>query len=751
MEVAPARNPNDIVPAAGVDNGRDCPPTDGGDDTTTDADDACDGDDGDDAGGADQGPSGDGVFHYPFPDSTTAVACACGRYAPPSRQSAPLLHSLRARQLANPPRRRAALPPVTDGVAALLARPVADIVAVRDEWVRACQRQPDQLADTDDDLGGGAPPIDAVGPGVVVDYGPPPPNAWDDALDVVRRSDAGELRTPSGGTWRFTPSQRTAFLLCAEWVARCKDAARRLPWDDPGFPAPLRAVIIGPAGSGKTFLWRVLADFVNRHVKPADGAGKDATRFTAFTNSAAAIGKGSTVHSSAKIQVAGGRRRGGRRDQARQSALRGQTRVELQSIWAPVRVLWVDEISMIPGALFSHLSARVGDARGVHPAWSLGGIGAVLSGDWLQYAPVGGASLLSAAAASLGDDEGVSPDQSRAAHGRSVYCDEYRSVVQLQGNKRCDEALASVLTSLRRIRSRELPGKRGSARWKPIRGLTPAAKRALAARVLEAAGTPDPRLAEPAFADEDARYIVPLHAQRVQLSYDRTLADARAAGRPVLLCPALDHSPQQDESYYRTIASVPTPPRRLPGMLPLVVGLTYTLRAVVSREHLLAPGTEVVLEGVVHRGGAPPTAGPGAEVPLRRQPALLLVRLPGATWQITDVMAPGGAWPPGVWPLRPDVAHDCELRDPFRAGATLPSFTRSQFPLLPASVLTGRMAQGTRINFPQARRCELPEQLQDFLWGHEGWKVVTHAKGSRFARCCWRRRARHTRVPMPIG
>ncbi len=166
VEVAPARNPNDVVPEAGVDGGRDCPPGDDGDDSAADADDGSDGDD--DGAPAARGTQEEGMFHYPFPDSATAAACARGRYTPPSRQSAPLLDDLRHRQDAHGLQRSVSLPPVTDGVAALLARPVAGVVAAADEWQRACQRPADEPLD-EDDLGGAAPPVDAVGPSVDIE------------------------------------------------------------------------------------------------------------------------------------------------------------------------------------------------------------------------------------------------------------------------------------------------------------------------------------------------------------------------------------------------------------------------------------------------------------------------------------------------------------------------------------------------------------------------------------------------------
>ena len=98
---------------------------------------------------------------------------------------------------------------------------------------------------------------------------------------------------------------------------------------------------------------------------------------------------------------------------------------------------------------------------------------------------------------------------------------------------------------------------------------------ALRGRVIRADGA-DARLAGPAFARGDARYIVPLHAERVDITLARAVADATATGQPVLLCPALDHCAGQGEEFYRMAQSAPAPPKRLPGVVVLVVGQRYS-------------------------------------------------------------------------------------------------------------------------------------------------------------------------------
>ncbi|MCP4494714.1 MAG: hypothetical protein GY820_46540 [Gammaproteobacteria bacterium] len=90
----------------------------------------------------------------------------------------------------------------------------------------------------------------------------------------------------------------------------------------------------------------------------------------------------------------------------------------------------------------------------------------------------------------------------------------------------------------------------------------------------------DPRLDAPPFTSAGARTIVTRHAARLELGMDRAIADARAAGVPLLLCVAADRAGARSEGYYRALAAIPNANRtkRLQGTLPLLVGAGYILR-----------------------------------------------------------------------------------------------------------------------------------------------------------------------------
>ena len=106
-------------------------------------------------------------------------------------------------------------------------------------------------------------------------------------------------------TARLSPTQRLALYLVADWAERVVAArAEGLEPGDPTYPAPLRLVVTGAAGSGKTFLFLRCREFVGHHL------GEDSVDFRAFTNAASVAGGGGTVHAGGKIAVArGGRER----------------------------------------------------------------------------------------------------------------------------------------------------------------------------------------------------------------------------------------------------------------------------------------------------------------------------------------------------------------------------------------------------------------------------------------------------------
>lgn len=128
--------------------------------------------------------------------------------------------------------------------------------------------------------------------------------------------------------------------------------------------------ITGAAGTGKSFLLSTLIDRLRERMK-----AKDQLAVTASTGIAAVNIGGVTLHRFAGIGV----------DPTKYGT---NARLYKSNAWRQVRVLIIDEISMISAELFDALADIAADLRREHRQ-PFGGIQLVVAGDFLQLAPIG--------------------------------------------------------------------------------------------------------------------------------------------------------------------------------------------------------------------------------------------------------------------------------------------------------------------------------------------------------------------------
>ncbi len=120
--------------------------------------------------------------------------------------------------------------------------------------------------------------------------------------------------------------------------------------------------------------------------------------------------------------------------------VRGAQRELLESMWEGRSLVWLDEISMVSRDLLSRFSRRLGVSVDNHDA-SFGGLGMVLSGDFLQHFPIPASTSLaldvarrapSRAAAARGTSD-TDPERTEQRDGRRIYRDEQGTVGECPG------------------------------------------------------------------------------------------------------------------------------------------------------------------------------------------------------------------------------------------------------------------------------------------------------------------------------
>ena len=137
--------------------------------------------------------------------------------------------------------------------------------------------------------------------------------------------------------------------------------------------SPFQIFFTGPAGCGKTFVIKLIMEIYNRF-SDNDGYG-NACITCASTGKAAVAIDGSTVHTALKITI---------------SALLPLSSELLQlyrCLFKYVRVLIIEEVSMISAELLSEMDSRLKQIAGNHNI-DFGGLDVILIGDLRQLPPV---------------------------------------------------------------------------------------------------------------------------------------------------------------------------------------------------------------------------------------------------------------------------------------------------------------------------------------------------------------------------
>ncbi|CAN0557378.1 unnamed protein product, partial [Laminaria digitata] len=132
---------------------------------------------------------------------------------------------------------------------------------------------------------------------------------------------------------------------------------------------PLRMMVLGTAGTGKSWLVNALSHLLGPRVRCA-----------APTGIAAFVIGGSTLHSLLKLPIRGGR------------LLQGESLNKIQISLRGVQYLVIDELSMVSQAQFAWVGRRLRQATGKTEEL-FGGMSVIMTGDPGQLPPVGGRAL----------------------------------------------------------------------------------------------------------------------------------------------------------------------------------------------------------------------------------------------------------------------------------------------------------------------------------------------------------------------
>lgn len=268
---------------------------------------------------------------------------------------------------------------------------------------------------------------------------------------------------------------------------------------------------------------------------------------------------------------------------------------------------------------------------------------------------------------------------------------ELKQIVFLDLNMRSQGPLATLLHQMR------------------VGSISPEIWRCLESRVLRPSpdGRPDPRLRMPPFSNNPVHCIVHRHSLRVPLAYSTALQTSTDTSELFYILHACDEVLPVDAKAFdaevrRRVLSIPNPRHtgKLPGVLPLCIGMRFTLYNCKDCVRLgLMNGAEVELLQILFAppewDGVEPHCTPGDLNVLRYMPQALLLRAVAASWTLpTQCQLPQltSQDRTGVFLLKP-VTTNFVYKDPASPSRSF-RITRTTFPVLPSTARVVYAAQG---------------------------------------------------------
>jgi PIF1-like helicase len=200
-------------------------------------------------------------------------------------------------------------------------------------------------------------------------------NTSDETTDL----DPEEIINQVGSEHQLNSKQWVAFQIIARSFIKT-----HLEMSDT--PEPIRILLTGPGGTGKTHVVNALRALMEIY------GSEHTLRFLAPTGSAASLIDGMTIHKGLGIKIKSNQKGKGNREPGESSEdytvlISVRNRTLLRDEWQLVKVLFIDEVSLLSEQLMSEIDHALRYATEQPDEW-FGGISVIFAGDFFQYPPI---------------------------------------------------------------------------------------------------------------------------------------------------------------------------------------------------------------------------------------------------------------------------------------------------------------------------------------------------------------------------